>query len=296
MMHELGRSTPRTVVLGAWLSLLAWSPSVQAEDIQTECIAAADQAQVLRSAHKLKEARAELLNCARPACPTVIGTDCTQWLSEVDAVLPSVVIRAYYPSGADAVAVRVLVDGELLANRLDGLALSVDPGIHVFRYELAGMRPVEQQIVAREGERLRALLVQFEPVLVTPDPQPVTNHDTRVDTGPSHAKRDAMLRYALAGVGVVALGSYAYFGLRGLSERSDLAAGCGATRTCSNAQVDPIRTKFAVADISLAIGLVSLGVATWLFLSKPAPKPAWSAQTVSPSELARSGRAWKCVF
>jgi hypothetical protein len=295
MMHKLGRLSPCAVVLGAWLSVLAWSPGVRADDEQAECIAAADQAQVLRSAHKLRDARVQLLKCASPTCPAVIGSDCTQWLSEVDAVLPSVVIRAYYPAGGDAVDVRVLVDGEELAHRLEGLALSVNPGIHLFRYELAGMRPVEERMVIREGEKLRALTVKFEPALVTTDTRPGRS-ETTLDTAPSRAKRATLPYYVLAGVGVVALGSYAYFGLRGLSERSDLAAGCGATHTCSDAQVDPIRTKFAVADISLAVGLVSLGVATWLFLSNPAPKRDRPAQDGPLSDFARSESEWKCIF
>jgi hypothetical protein len=248
---------------GCLLTLLMGS-SAWAADQRVACVAAAEQAQQLRSAHQLNRAREELLKCAQATCPGVVRTDCTQWLAEVDAALPSVVIKAYDTSGKDIIAVRVLVDGVKLADRLSGLALPIDPGIHAFRYESAGMVPLEERVVVGEGEQRRTLTVRLTPV------SPAVRPDVAGALAPSAARpteTKPVLAYVLAGAGLVALGSFVYFGLTGRADASRLADGCGATKTCTEAQVDPVRTKLLVADVSLGFGLVSLGVATWLFFA-----------------------------
>jgi hypothetical protein len=279
----------RTAVLGGCLLTLTTGSAAWATDQRAACVAAAEQAQQLRSDHQLNRAREELLKCAQATCPGVVRTDCTQWLAEVDAALPSVVLKAYDTSGKDIVAVRVLVDGVKLADRLSGLALPIDPGIHQFRYESPGMVPLEERVVVGEGEQRRTLTVRLTPVspVVRPDVAgaPVPSAARRTDTTP-------VLAYVFAGAGLVALGSFAYFGLKGRSEASDLAEGCGATKTCTEAQVDPVRTKLLVADVSLGIGLVSLGVATWLFF---AHHPARSGDVAAaPARRRASGElGWR---
>jgi len=47
-------------------------------------------------------------------------------------------VRAEDTTGADTLAVRVTIDGQLLAETLDGKAVPIDPGEHVVRFELAG--------------------------------------------------------------------------------------------------------------------------------------------------------------
>jgi len=44
-----------------------------------------DAAQQQRSAGKLRQARASLHICSREVCPAIVKSDCTQWLSEVEA-------------------------------------------------------------------------------------------------------------------------------------------------------------------------------------------------------------------
>jgi hypothetical protein len=74
--------------------------------------------------------------------------------------------------------------------------------------------------------------------------------------------------WVLAGVGVVALGSFGYFGISGHARASDLKDGCGQTKTCDPADVDSARSKYLVADVSLGIGVVALGAAAavWLLM------------------------------
>jgi hypothetical protein len=143
-----------------------------------QCIAAAEQSQPLRHDGKLRAARQKLLACSRPECPAVVRADCTKWLADLDGVMPKVVLSAVDSRGADLADVRVSFDGEIVAQRLDGKEIEIDPGTHTVRFERAGSAPIEQQVVVRETERHRVLTATFasarpsspEP-LPSPEPQ-----------------------------------------------------------------------------------------------------------------------------
>ncbi len=259
----MGQSTTTTkcyLLLGAALAVAGIHRPAAAESERSACATTAEQAQELRTAHKLREAQEKLLTCAQPTCPTVVRTDCMQWLSEVDRAMPSVVIKASGPTYRDIIAVRVWLDGVMLFDRLNGLARPVDPGIHDFRFEADGMVPVEEQVVIREGEDRRMLVVQFNAL-------PNSSFATSSPDETARVRRLPVLPFVFGGVGLVALGSFTYFGLKGRAEASDLASGCGVTKTCSDAQLDRVRTKLQVADVSLGVSLISFGIATWMFVS-----------------------------
>lgn len=248
-----------SVAFGILLTCVSFASPAAAEDPRLACATSAEQAQQLRSEHKLQEARRELLVCGQPLCPAVVRADCIHWLSEVDKSMPSVVIKATDPANEDLIEVTVSVDGVRAIDKLDGLARAVDPGVHVFRFEAKGMITVEQQVVIREGEDRRMLAVQLRP-----QPIPII---------PVTSTAAPVLPYVLAGVGTLALGSFAYFGISGRMEASDLASGCGANKSCSESQVDPVRQKLLVADLSLGVSLVTLGIATYLFVSHERARP-----------------------
>jgi len=252
--------------LAAMLTIASMCGRARAdEDERAACATTAEQAQELRAAHKLTEARNKFIDCSRPSCPNVVSQDCTRWLSEITAVMPSVVISATDPAGHSVAGVRVSLDGVKVLDGLNGEALAVDPGAHQLRFEADGMRPVEQQLIFKEGETNRSIALRL---VAQQPPKPFTK-PAAASQGP---RFKAALPYALAGVGAVALGSFAYFGIKGKSEANDLADTCGATKTCSESQVDPVRRHLLIADVSLSISLVSLGVATWMFISQHSAK------------------------
>ena len=71
--------------------------------------------------------------------------------------------------------------------------------------------------------------------------------------------------YVAGGVGLLGLASFAFFGLSGTSKLDDLRASCKPT--CSQADVTAARTELLVGDVSLAVGVIALGVASWLILA-----------------------------
>jgi hypothetical protein len=231
-------------------------PKRAAEDVDA-CVAAVDRGQAARRKGTLREARASFIECARDACPTPIRADCTHWLEDIDARLPRISIRAVSSAGADLDAT-LTVDGTREADR----SLSLDPGPHVLHAEASGFLPLEQRIVLVEGER-RVVTMTLDPVArapapVLPPPPPVETPERR---GPS------ALTLGVAGLGVVALGTFGTFALIGRSRASDLENGCGKTSTCDPADVDAAKSKYLVADISLGVGIAALAAAAILWLT-----------------------------
>lgn len=244
----------------------------RAEEEVVACVRAAEDAQSQRSAHRLRSAFKHLLVCAQSNCPTVVKNDCAFWLSEVEKLLPSVIVHADDKDGADLTDVSVTMDGEPLVSRLDGLSVPVDPGVRTFRFEHVGSTPIEKRVVIREGDKGRVLSITFDPRPPAPPPKPPPEE---------RRLRVPAASVVFGGIGAGALGSFAYFGLSGRGDAAELAEGCGKNKTCREDQVTPIRTKLLIADVSLAVGLVSLGAAAYLLFSRSdKPAPAVSADVV----------------
>src|ERR1700722_13627168 len=126
----------RLVCIAAGVAAQVHSPSrAEAADPAVEqCVAANEQSGPLKQAGKLREAKASLLRCAAPSCPRRGRNDCIAGATQLDAAIPTIVFVAQDAAGNDVGAVRVKMDGLPLSNGLDGTALEVDPGEHVFTF------------------------------------------------------------------------------------------------------------------------------------------------------------------
>ncbi len=231
------------------------------------CAAAYEQAQVFRKHDKLVEARKKLIVCAQDSCPKIAQEDCGRWFVEVEASLPTVVIEAKDPTGRPIPDVRVVADGEVLTEKLDGTALPMNPGSHKLHCEYVGAVPVDLQVLVLEGKKNQLVPVAFEdfefgptPLLPPPPsaPAPTMREATPAGRVPSAA-------YVLAGVAVIGAAGFAYFGLRGVSDENGLRSSCAPA--CASSDVDAVRSKYRIADVSLAVGVISAGLAAWLYLS-----------------------------
>jgi hypothetical protein len=227
-----------------------------------ECIAANEKSGPLQHQGKLREARAQLRLCATPSCPTLIRDDCVSGATRLDAAVPSVVFAAQDASGNDLTAVVVTMDGQVLADALDGKAVEVDPGEHAFRLETPGQPPVEKRLVILEGEKDRR-----ERVVMGSSPSPKEANVRAVPVAPPMlAKRPfPVAGWVAAGVGVAAFGFFGTFGGLGVSERSSYGCATG----CPGGEKSAVDSKFVVADVALGVGVVAVGAVVWIYLARP---------------------------
>jgi hypothetical protein len=238
--------------LSAGLFVVLVSQSAVAQDKQ-ECITASENAQRLRDQHKLSKAREQFLVCARDICPPAIKQDCTEQATKLAEKMPSIVVRAKSKAVANAIDVTVSLDGSVITQKLDGTPVQIDPGVHMLKLEAAGETPIEKQVVIAEGEQNRVLDFSFGGA-----------SEGGGSPAPAHKRGFPIVPTIVAGVGVVAFGMFATFGLMGTGEFNDAKKGCAPN--CTNSMVDPIRTKLIVADVSLAIGIASAIGATVLYI------------------------------
>jgi hypothetical protein len=246
------------------VALLALLPArVEAADEKRACASAYERAQQLRRSGSLRASREQLLICAQDRCPDVARVDCVRWLREVDDAIPTLVVRARDPSGSDLADVRVFVDDVLLAPRLDGQPLVVDPGEHTLRLEHGDGPPLEQHLVVVMGEKNRIVAVTL-PGEVPSLPRVAPVQPARPE--PSPPSRFPTAAAILAGVGVIAAGVSTYFEVAGIGDRRHLFNTCAGH--CSQSDVDFAYRELRAGDVAAGVALVSLAGAIWLYLAK----------------------------
>jgi hypothetical protein len=249
-------------VLAATTTLLAVETAARADD-REQCASAADQAQQLRDEGKYRRAREQLLLCARDVCPAPIKRDCLEWLSQVESTAPTVVFGAK-DATKDLSDVKVYVDGAAVTDRLDGKPVQMDLGKHTVKFEYQGQTK-EEEVIIGAGQKNRNVTVTFGTAPVAPGGP---GAGPGAGPGPETSKEGSIVpALVVGGIGVLAIGSFAIFGLGGKSDVSDLENTCKPH--CAQSDVDKARTKLIIADISLGVGVVALGVATYLFLTRP---------------------------
>jgi hypothetical protein len=183
---------------------------------------------VLRDGGKLAEAREQFLVCARPQCPGMVKSDCAGWLEATDKNMPTVVIRARDPAGVDIVDVRVQVDGVPLTLSAAGLAVPVNPGSRLFRFQLADGTQADRTVVVGEGQKnvvVEVVLGKIAGGGVAPPPSGGT-------PAPAHPFR--LLGAVVGGAGVVSVGLGATFGALAASAWSSAKSQCGSNLKACN--------------------------------------------------------------
>jgi len=243
----------------AWAFASATAAGAGADRKDT-CLEAASKGQRLRDGHELIEARNQLRVCAEAGCPAAVQGDCAKGLGDVEKALPTVVIAAKDGAGVDLVDVKVSVDGEPFADRLDGLAMPMNPGLHTLRFGSPGHADAEEQVTVREGEKHQLIAVVLE---ATAPPQA----GPRADTGVHREPAGRTVTWVLGGAGAAALGVGATFGLMALVQKND--AHCDANNVCDPGTAAGIKTAAALSDVGWIAGGILLGAAGALLLLAP---------------------------
>jgi hypothetical protein len=182
--------------------------------------------------------------------------------------MPSITPRARDSQGNDQTDVRVLEGGKVLAEKLDGRAIPIDPGPRRLRFERAGSPPVEQTIVVREGEKARPIDVVFAapPAASPPLADPSGG-------GGGGGFRIPAVAWVLVGVSAVGAGGLAFFGVRAKNEVDDMRSTCAPN--CDADRVDAAKRDSIIANISLGVGAAALaGALVVVIVDQPKSPPA----------------------
>jgi hypothetical protein len=147
-------------------------------------------------------------------------------VDEVNAQIPTIVFSAKDPKGADLSAVKVSMDGEVLAERIEGAALSIDPGEHTFMFETAGQSPVTEKLVIVQGQKDRREQITFRQGGAAAPTQAAPSTPSPTDSGGRGIGTQKVLALVAGGLGVVGLGVGTVVGVIALSKKSDAQNVC----------------------------------------------------------------------
>ncbi|MGD0526198.1 MAG: hypothetical protein ABSE49_13690 [Polyangiaceae bacterium] len=235
---------------------------------KVRCAAAYEQSQELRRQDKLSASRAQLLICGQ-ACPKALAADCTKWQAEVEALMPTVRLRARDAQGQPTEA-RVFVDGALLLEHLVDAPVPVDSGDHTFRFESPDGVTADVHVALHGGEPAR----EIEAVLA---PAPVAV------VAPATRGLVPVSAYVLGAMGAAGLALGGGLSLAGHLDAGHLRSTCAPG--CAPDRVDSIATLYDVAWVSAGVGVASLAVALalWKPWQSAAARPAAGALFVVPT-------------
>jgi hypothetical protein len=255
----------------AWMvaaSLVIAHETAHAADPTTaDCLAASDASLKAGNEHKLRAERGQLLVCAAASCPADIRKDCMSRVEEVNPQIPTIAFAAKDATGADLSAVTVTMDGEVLTERLEGTALSIDPGEHKFTFETAGRAPVSMSLVIQQGQKDRRELVTFgaptslavavpPPQATVAEPPALTPAGGAVSQGLGTQK---ILAIVAGGIGLAGLGVGTGFGIVALSKKSSAQGICPTAECPTPAGVNDWSSAVSAGNVS-TVGFVLGGV------------------------------------
>jgi hypothetical protein len=261
------------------------------------CAEAFDRAKETVRGSQFRAAKEWFAKCARPNCGRALRRQCAVLHKEVIAALPTVVPVVTDATGPRSKDVEVKMDGEILTTHLDGTAIIVDPGDHEFTFAKDGEVLATRRFDVEKGQRDQIVAVTFpsrenksvdlsptpvaEEPAAAPEPSKVQVTQAADESGPGddepaprHPRRASVeadprtgapwSAYALAGVGLLGVGGYGAFTLKGRADNDALVALCKPN--CDPTSVKHIRNTYLAADISLVIGVAALATSTYLFL------------------------------
>jgi hypothetical protein len=229
---------PAVVLRLAGLAALLGASAAHAD---ATCDTAYDQAQTFRDAKKLLEAREQLRACARATCPASVVKECTNWLSEIEARIPSVLLVATDAKGAALPNVSVTVDGAATPRSVDGTSWEMNAGQHTFTFQLPDGTKIDKTTVVVEAQKDQRIVVLVGP----PPPKP------------------SILKpvgYVVGGVGVAGLILGAVTGGLALAEKGSKCTNDQCTGNSANGilTLGKVSTGAFVAGGILAAGGVTL--------------------------------------
>ena len=151
----------RMVQIGACAAILAvWQ--LPAYAAPAACVAAWRNADKLVKVGQLRAAKVSMLKCAHYTCGGVLSKECGRRVAEIENDTPTIVPVVKDEDGDALADVSLAMDGELVANRIDGRAVMVDPGTHEFTFQRGNRVLASYQTTILQGQRNRTVEVSLD--------------------------------------------------------------------------------------------------------------------------------------
>jgi hypothetical protein len=265
-----------------------------ADPTMAECLAANESAISLRSDHKLREARDKSLACAASSCPAEVREACQNRVQQLNTAIPTIVFEVKNAAGADLTRVVVTMDGQPFADRLDGTALPLNPGEHVFVFAVDGGQKLEKRLVVYQGEtnrREKIVIGGGEPAPTPASPsspaqapstlQPPTDSartETPAVTASPGIGAQRTLGLIVGGTGIVGIGVGVAAGMLASSAWSRVQSACGSggagncspsgtSRASVTSDHDTAETDGAISTVAFVAGGALVAAGLFLYLT-----------------------------
>jgi len=294
MNNSLKRLSTTILATAAGFGGVLLAAPVHAQDAAAQCSASYESAQRERGQGKFLEATQAAQACSQIECNPLIVQECIKLLEQFHAETPTMVFSARNGRGEEIAAVRLEIDGKLVAEHIDGMAIAVNPGLHTFRFTTDGVDPVEIKHTARVGDKNRLIEVQLgKPEPKTPEGAAAAS--TAPAAPPQAKKGIPVASYLLGGLGIVGLGAFTYLRLSASSDYNDLSESCSPR--CNPDDVDEIHTKYQLSYVGLGVGIAGLGAAALVFaVSRSSEGTPTSEVAVVPTPDGGARAQWRTHF
>jgi hypothetical protein len=233
--------------------------------------------------------------------------------SRLETDIPSVIPLVKTAAGEPVIDVQVMMDGQVLAARADGLAVSIDPGMHEFVFKQGKTVLATQSLVVAQGQHNRRIMVALPPKDgdeapasaaaghdAEPSPGKAKDNlkdDDDSDSAPVAARKtkregtadDASaeeapathpapppglhLSFGSVALATIAAAGGAGFGVLTYWGRKDNAQLSQCTPHCPQASVDHIAKLYRTANIAGVVGGVALLGAILVFATSAPSEP-----------------------
>ena len=250
------------------------------------CESASEQGQSLRNDHKLVEARQQFALCSRSVCEKDVRTDCAQWLGEVDAQLPSIVLAVTDEQGADVKGAKLAIDGKVVDMPTGGAPVPLDPGEHKLVIGADGYNAEHRTFVARVSEHgTRVPIVLTRTSTAAPEPADAASTVRPIPTA-------SLIAFGVAGAGLV-VGTV--FTVLAVNAKSD--PGCPNVNSCPSGfdvagHNATVSGDSVAAGVGFGVALVGAGLGAWFLLHDTAPAKAQPGSTDALRIEPRIGLGW----
>jgi hypothetical protein len=194
----------------------------------------------------------------------------------------------------------VRCDDEALRSDRLGAPFPVDPGEHRVFVSAPGKKD-RSYVVRLAGAGLVEIVVDkldeaAPAAIAAPAPRPVSAPrlapltEPPVEAEVSHGSAQRTIGYALLGLGVVGLGTGAYFGGRAISEHSEASRAC-PKGPCDDATAanDRAKSSLNMSIVSVTAGTGALALGAILLMTAPSSRPARSARVIPQAGPSQAG-------